>query len=105
MQGFFFSAPVSKASPKLMQSVADGSRFQEAVFTVRSRMGEQPVLLEVKLQDVGLTSYHFSGLSGQPTENFSLDFSKITYSYNVLDEMGQVKETIVGSWDLKNNTP
>lgn len=105
MEDFFFTAPVSKASPKLMQSVADGSRFQEAVFTVRSLQEADSVILEAKLQDVGITSYHFAGFSNRPTDNFSLNFSKITYTYNVLDEAGNIVETVVGSWNLKTNTP
>jgi type VI secretion system secreted protein Hcp len=106
MENFFFSAPVSKASPKLMQSVADGSHFDEAVFTVRDTHREnQPVIMEVKLQDVIITSYHVSGISERPIEDFSLDFGKITYTYYFLDEEGSGPEAIVGSWDLQKNTP
>jgi type VI secretion system secreted protein Hcp len=106
MDDFVFTAPVSKASPKLMQSVADGTRFSEAVFTVREAGTEQPlVILEVKLRDVGITSYHLSGMSDRPTDNFSLDFTKITYKYNVIGTDHTIEDTIVGSWDLESNTP
>jgi len=105
MEDFFFSAPVSKASPKLMQSVADGSHFDEAVFTVRHNVEDKPVVMEIKLQDVSITSYHVSGVSERPIDDFSLDFGKITYTYTFYKDDGTVDGTIVGSWDLNSNTP
>jgi len=105
MEDFFFAAPLSKASPKLMQSVADGSRFDEAVFTVRSSLEAQPVIMKVTLKNVGITSYHVSGMGSRPTDTFSLDYRKVTYAYNVLGEYGSVVETIVGSWNLDTDTP
>lgn len=106
MEDFYFSAPLSKASPKLLQSVAAGSKFKEAVFTIVKEMGDlDQAILEVKLEDVSVTSYHTSGIGDRPTESFSLKFGKITYTYYVYGEDHSLLETIVGSWDLRKNTP
>jgi type VI secretion system secreted protein Hcp len=105
MEDFFFSAPLSKASPRLMQSVADSSRFDGVVFTVRKNVAPEPVILKVTLDNVGITSYHVSGMSSRPSDTFSLDYRRVTYAYNVLADDGSVAETIVGSWNLDTNKP
>jgi type VI secretion system secreted protein Hcp len=106
IEDFNFTAPLSKASPKLMQSVAQGNSIDEAVFTVRKVMGDQqPVLLEVKLERVFVTDYHTSSIGYRPIESFSLNFAKITYTYYVYDDAGNFEETIVGGWNVEANKP
>lgn len=105
MEDFHFAAPLSKASPELLLAVAQGTHFNEAVFTAR-RAGEIPVeFLSIRLQDVVVTSYRTTGAQDLPADEFTLSFGKITYTYwEINDDGSQGDETTV-TWDRKKNAP
>jgi type VI secretion system secreted protein Hcp len=103
MEDFHFAAPLSKASPKLLLAVAQGTHFNEAVFTAR-RFGEIPVeFLSIRLQDVVVTSYHTTGAQDLPVDEFTLSFGKITYTYWETKDDGSQGDATTVTWDRKKN--
>jgi len=92
IQDLSFVMKFEKASPKLMEAVADGKQFPEAVITFRE---SRPVAeyLTITLTEVLISSYQ-TGI-GQMNPNSQLDevslnFDKITFKYQQLDEDGEV---------------
>lgn len=85
LQDVHFVAKVSKASPKLMLACATGQHIESASFTIRSPDGRD--YLFIKLKPVYITSYQTGGSSGDivPTDQFSLNFTTITYTYVARD--------------------
>ena len=80
MNDFHFTMKVNKASPKLMLACATGKHIKETVLVVRKAGGSGDELMRVKLHDVLVSSYQIGGSgSDVPTEELSLNFSKIEF--------------------------
>lgn len=106
-QDFHFTSKVSKASPKLMLAVAKGEHIPRAILFVRKSGGNQQDYYIIRLEDVMVTSYQSSagGSSGDvPTDQFSLNFSKIEFEYKPQNADGSLGEAVRASWDLKKGT-
>jgi len=113
-QDLHFSTTVSKASPMLMLACASGQHFKKATLTCRKAGGEQRSageFLYVKMEDVLVSSYQsgshsldsgFSNLGGDglPTDQFSLNFTKIEYDYVSQSADGKPGAVTAASWDL-----
>ena len=94
-QDFHFTTKLSKASPILMLSCANGKHFSEATITCRKAGGDKGLeFLKIKLQDLLVSSYAPGGSAGDdfPTESFSLNFAKVEFMYTV-QKTGEVVET------------
>lgn len=104
IQDFHFVMKASKATPKLMIAVANGKHFPKAILTVRKAGGDQQEYLKWKLHDVMVTSYETGGNTGDllPTDQISLNFSKIEVEYEEQQEGGGTG-TVRAGWDLKQN--
>jgi type VI secretion system secreted protein Hcp len=106
MQDFHFTMNINKASPKLFLACADGTHIPEALLTCRKAGGKQEEFLVVTMSDVLVSSYQTSG-SGQtdivPTDQISINFSKIKYQYAPQDEKGKVGNPVIAGYDLKQN--
>jgi type VI secretion system secreted protein Hcp len=93
------SKSVGKSSPLLMQACCRGTHFPSATITCRrsSDAGAPPEpFMQIKLTDVVISSYQSSGGTPDgPTDTFSLNFTKIEFSYKSAD--GSVTK---GNWDL-----
>ncbi len=99
-----FKQDVSKASPQLMQAVASGKHIKEAVLTVRKAGKGQQEYLIIKMSDVVISSYRTAGdNSGVVTDEFSLNFAKIEYSYSPQKADGSLDTPVVGLWDFRGN--
>lgn len=92
-QDMHFVAKVSKASPKLMLFCASGKHLDSVdLFAYRSSDSSQPYL-KIKLQDVLITSYQVSASGGDigstdgpiPTDQISVNYTKISYTYVAFD--------------------
>jgi type VI protein secretion system component Hcp len=60
--------------------------------------------LKYKLSDVTVTSVqHGDGPEGAPTEQFSLNFSKVEVSYSSVTSAGKVGAPVTFGFDLKSN--
>ncbi|MCW5553365.1 MAG: type VI secretion system tube protein Hcp [Verrucomicrobiae bacterium] len=97
MNDFHFTLKVNKATPKLMLACATGQHIPEAILTCRragSGAGNEPfTYLEVKFEDLLVSSYQTGGSSGDvvPTDQISFNFTKITFKYTV-EATGEVVE-------------
>lgn len=84
---------VDKSSPQLMLKCALGQTFKKVILSVRKAVGEkkhqQPFII-ITMETVLISGYSISGSDGghAPSENVSLNFSKITYDYKVQDDKG-----------------
>ena len=99
------------ASPALMLHCANGKHIPEAHLTVRKAGGQPLEYLKIKLTDVLVSSYKphaevggANGHSELPVDQFSLNFAKIEFAYQLQGPDGKAQggPTIAG-WDVKAN--
>ena len=106
MQDFHFVMKINKASPELFMSCAEGRHIKKAVLTCRKAGKDQQEFLVVTMTDVLVSSYQTGG-SGHsdivPTDQISLNFSKIDMSYKPQKTDGTLDAAVKGGWDLKAN--
>jgi type VI secretion system secreted protein Hcp len=73
---------IDKATPKLMLSCAEGKHIPSATLTVRKAGRTQFEYLKVTMTDCLVSSFQVGGNSaGNPSDSFSLNFSKVEFSY------------------------
>jgi type VI secretion system secreted protein Hcp len=96
---------VDKASPKLLVACATGQHISSAVLTARKAGGDQQDYMIVTLSDVIVSSVqasgHAGGADGAPSEQVSLNFSKINFEYKEQGADGSLKGTVAGGFDVK----
>ena len=86
-----FSTGSSKSSPKLMEACATGKPFKVGILHLRIRRDEStpPTYHRYELENVLISSYSVSAGSSAgdtiPTDSFSLNFTKITFSHRAPD--------------------
>jgi type VI secretion system Hcp family effector len=79
---FHFLAPVSKASPKLLDAMASGLHVKDAVLTAVRSGATQLEFLKTELSDVQVSSYQVvMGAQGQLLEEFTLRFADAQVDY------------------------
>jgi type VI secretion system secreted protein Hcp len=104
MQDFHFVMPVNKASPKLFLACATGQHIKSAKLVCRKAGKEQQEYLKVTFSDLLVSSYQTGG-SGHgdvlPTDQISLNFSKIEFEYAEQAADGSLKGGIKAGYDLK----
>lgn len=96
---------VGKSTPELFLKCATGKHFPKAEIILR-KAGDNPFeYLKVELADVMITSYSMNpGHGGElATENWSLDYSKIAYSYNPQKADGTGEGWITKWYNVKTN--
>jgi len=104
-----FSKPFDRSSIDLFKGVTTGKHFQKAELDFVRTGREGPgngVFLKYVLEEVLVTSLSDSGASGGdtvPDENFSLNFAKMTITYNVQDSKGSVTP-VSATWDCVKNS-
>jgi type VI secretion system secreted protein Hcp len=105
-QDLHFVSLVNKSSPMLLKAVATGQHIKKAILYVRKSGGKQEDYYTVKLEDVACSSYQSGGSIGghTPTDQFSLNFAKITFEYKPQDSKGVLGGAVPFSYDLKANT-
>ena len=92
-QDMHFTAKVSKAGPQLLFASASASHYPRVILTMRKAggaAGEDQEYYHIQLEDVLISSYSISGSPSAvgdivPTDQFSLNFNKVTMSYTGLD--------------------
>ena len=75
---------VDSASHSLVQFCTNGKHFGEGFLTVRKAGGEKPLeYVKIKMEDVIVTSISTGGSGGEDrlTENITLNFAKVTFTY------------------------
>lgn len=99
-QDFHFTTAVSKASPVLMLACATGRHLPSALLTLRKAGGQAIEFVKIRMQDVLISSYQTGGAAddGAPTDQVSLNFVKIDFTYTQ-PRTGEVVET---TFDFRN---
>jgi type VI secretion system secreted protein Hcp len=95
---------LDKSSTKLQEACANGTFFKEVeVHFCTTVKNKQEPYLKYKLEDAIVTSYSFHGnQSGDPlpTESITLNFTKATWTYIVVDpKTGDPKGNVEGKYD------
>lgn len=101
-QDLHFTKSADKASVKIAKACATGQHIKEAVLVIRKAGGPSTLpYLTITMTNVRVTSFQTSGHgSGGTSEQFSLNFEKIKYSYQAQDEKGAKKD---GAIDFEHN--
>ena len=107
MQDFHFVMEANKSTPKLMLACATGQHIPKAVLTVRKAGGEQQEYMKITMSDLLVSSFQ-SGGSGtggniKPTDQISLNYSKIEWEYKEQKPDGTLGGTVKAGWDVKAN--
>jgi type VI secretion system secreted protein Hcp len=104
MQDFHFVTKLNKASPKLLLSCALGDHIKKAVLTVRKAGGGQQEYYKVTMSDLLISSYQNGGSSGAdpvPTDQVSINFSKLEIEYKPQGADGKLLGPINVGYDQK----
>ncbi len=105
-QDLHFTTSVNKASPLLMLSCATGKHIKKAVLFVRKAGGDQQDYYKVTMEDLLVSSYQSGGHAGGnaiPTDQFSLNFTKIEFAYKPQMADGSLDSEILHKYDVKQN--
>lgn len=106
MQDLHFVKRVDAASHALLLACAAGTHIKEATLVVR-RAGDKPLdYLKIKLEDILVSSVQDGGSNGNeiPTEQVSLNFTKVYYGYNKQKADGSADGApLEFKWDTKAN--
>lgn len=94
-----------KASPKLFEACATGKHTPKVVVVCRKAGGTQQEYLKYTFSDVLISSITHSGSGSEvlPTENLSLNYSKIEMEYKPQDEKGGLGGVVKSGWDAAKN--
>jgi len=105
MQDFHFVMKTNKATPKLMLACATGQHIKKAILTARKAGGDQQEYFLINMADLLVSSYQVGGSKGEiiPTDQISLNFSKIEFEYKPQDSTGKVGAPVKTGYDLKLN--
>ncbi len=106
MQDFHFVMKVNKSSPKLLLACATGEHIKKAVLICRKAGKEQQEYLKITLTDLLVSSFQTGGHEGSntiPSDQISLNYSKIEYEYKEQKPDGTLGGAIKAGYDLKAN--
>jgi type VI secretion system secreted protein Hcp len=106
MTDFNFTTKLSKASPKLFLSCAEGSHIKAAWLTARKGAGAQKAdyFLKWTFSDLLISGYHTGAIEeGPPLDQVSFNFAKIEVEYKPQRADGTFDASIKAGWDLKTN--
>ena len=85
MSDFAVARLADRATPQLARAAAEGRHFKEAIFELCVPDGAKTKFLEIRLQNVRISSYGISGTpqsdARTPYENMMLAFDKIEWVY------------------------
>ena len=105
-QDFHFTSNTSKASPLLLKACATGEHIKDAQITVRKGGESKVEFLIIKMNDILVSSYQ-TGAAAQsesPTDQVSMAFAKVEYSYYPQKADGSLDAPITFRFDIKANT-
>jgi type VI secretion system secreted protein Hcp len=106
MQDLQLTAPVSKASPRLLLVCASGEHLKKAQLTCRKAGKDQQEYLKIILSDVLVSSYTVAtGAGVVPGDQFTLNFAKIEVEYKEQKADGSLGGATKAGWVLKENRP
>ena len=96
---------IDSSSPSLMLYCCNGKHLAEALLTVR-KAGENPLeYVIIKMTDVMVTAVSTGGSGGEDrlTENITLNFAKVEFTYVPQDAKGLKGDPIPMGWNIAEN--
>jgi type VI secretion system secreted protein Hcp len=106
VQDVSFTKYVDASSAALMLACCNGKHYTDAELIVR-KAGENPVeYIKVTLTEVMITAVSTGGSGGEDrlTENVTLNFAKVKFSYTEQDTTGKAKTPAKEmTWDIAEN--
>jgi type VI secretion system secreted protein Hcp len=106
-QDVVLTTSVNKSSPLLMLACASGQHIKKCILYVRKQGGGQQDYYTVTLEDVLISQYKSEGMldgtTTVPIDQFSLNFTKITFEYKPQKADGSLDSAINAGWDVKAN--
>ena len=96
---------VDKATNGLMTALAKGSHIDKCVLLVRKAGEGQQRYIQITMEEVLVSSLSTGGSGGEDrlTENVTLNFAKVKFSYAVQDSKGGVAADADFGWDIAGN--
>jgi type VI secretion system secreted protein Hcp len=96
---------VDKSSPNLFMACCNGKHFATANLVVR-KAGEQALeYIKIDMDEVMVVSVSTGGSGGEDrlTENITLNFAKVKFTYTPQDETGAGGAEIPKTWNIAKN--
>jgi type VI secretion system secreted protein Hcp len=105
MSDFSFTTKLSKASPKLFLTCAEGKHIKAAWLTARRAAGKATdYFLKWTFSDLLISSYHTGAVTGEaPVDQVSFNFAKIEVEYKEQKPDGSFGAGFKAGWDVKAN--
>ena len=96
---------VDKATPKLVEAVLSGKVFPKVEIHDTATYGEgRATFLKYELKNVAVTSHNISAAGGGdavPSEQMSLNFEEVKFTYIEYDEKGSKKGNVEMTWKVE----
>ena len=94
------------STPKLIQAICDGTVFPEVSIDLATSTGaaSRVPYFQYVLTNVMISSYSVSGATDGPqvpTEQFSLNYEEITWTYDKMGKDGASKGKVDASWKVE----
>ena len=105
MQDMTVTKRIDKATPILMKACAEGKHFEKAELTVRMTSTEPPRYYKVTMKDLLISSYSSTGGGDVPSEELSLSFASVDFSFVFPASDGSPDQVDCFSWDVKSSNP
>jgi type VI secretion system secreted protein Hcp len=105
VQDLSFTKYIDKSSPDLMLACCVGKHYATATLVVR-KAGTTPLeYIHIELDEVLVTSVSTGGSGGEDrlTENVTLNFAKVKFSYTPQDATGKGGTAIPMTYDIAQN--
>lgn len=101
---FSISKAIDKATPKLFEACCTGKHIKDIVIEVCRAGGDKQKYLEIRLEQVIVSSYVQDGGSEFPHEGISFSAGKYKMVYSQQKRAdGGVAGNVSGGWDLTTN--
>jgi type VI secretion system secreted protein Hcp len=105
LQDFSFTKYTDIVSPKLWGKMCTGEHYDVVEFKARKAGGKPFVYLEIKMEDVIVTSVSTGGSGGEDrtTENVTLNFKKFKQTYKQQSKTGGLEASDDFAFDIAKN--
>lgn len=91
---------LDRASPKLFEACASGQHFKSMVIHISRAGGDQQKYMEIKLEEVIISSLNAHRGDDFPTEDITLNYGRIGIQYTQQRRSdGKGSGSIAGGWD------
>jgi len=100
-----FTHYVDSASHNLMQHCFNGKHIEKVTLVVRKAGGTPLEYITIVMEDVIITSISTGGSGGEDrlTENVTMNFSKVNFTYKPQDAKGGAGADKLAGWDIAEN--